>query len=133
MNEFVYPLLIAAFTAVLTALLTIHIKYAATKEEAVNGLKKLGSRVLNGFWLLYLAYRLYLEVSAEDPLTRADVFEMVLYAICLSIMFIMYMLDRILRVVEQLVGLHKEQIGLHERQSSTTGKIIEYIEKSSKP
>jgi hypothetical protein len=126
MNEFMSPLLIGIFTAILTALITIQIKYAATKEEALDGLKKLGLNILNIGWVFYLIYRLYQEVSAEEPLGRSDVFEIVLYAICLTVIFMMHIMKRFLSLIDRLVGMHEKHI-------DATGRIVEYLDKASKP
>src|SRR5512139_2194875 len=74
-KDFVIPLVIALITVVVTAIVTIQITYSSTKEEALRGLKSLGSATLYYVWLAYLIFSLFFVVASEEPITRPDAFK----------------------------------------------------------
>lgn len=112
LKEFVVPIVVAALTAFVTALITITAKFAPSEAEAISGFKSLGARIFYYCWAAWLLYTLAKEVISPEPITRVAVFSIAIYTTCLGIFFIFFLLKDIAKVLKRIIELHSKHQGI---------------------
>ena len=111
-QELFLPLIIALVSVVITAIVTIQIKYAATKEEEYNGLKSAASKTLYYLWVAFLIYTLYLQAVSSETLTRMDVFRIAIITSSLFLLIILSFMTRIMSVISKQHEIQSEHFKL---------------------
>jgi len=112
LQELLLPLIIALVSVIVTAIITIQIKYAATKEEAYNGLKSAGSKTLYYLWVAFLIATLYVQVASSEELTRTDVFRIAIITSSLFLLIILNFMTRIMSVISKQHEIQSEHFKL---------------------
>ncbi len=114
-QSFLVPVVVSIISAVVIALLTIQIKYAETKDDALNGLKSLASKALSYLWVGYLIYSLYHQVVSQEPLTRGDVLSIAIYTACLFSLVTFHFMNRLIAILMETTHIQEHQLDLLEK------------------
>jgi len=121
MSDILLPIATALISVIIAAVLTIHIKFASSKEEAMKGVNKLIYKTIICIWFIWLVHQLYNEINSTEPLTRTDVFSIASYSASLAFMLMLVIVNRILGVIENVVDIQGQHI-------SSTNRIMDIVE-----
>jgi len=80
LKDLIIPFIIAISGVLLTAYITIQIQYASTKDEAINSIKNIVSKILYYLWIVFVIYTLGKELSSNEPITRTSIIIMIIYS-----------------------------------------------------
>jgi len=124
-QDLLLPIAIALVSVVVTAIVTIQIKYASTKEEAYSGLKSAASNALYYLWVTYLIYSLYILIASPEQLTRGDAFRISVITASLFVLIIIHFMKRITSIIKDQIILHHKQIDLLEDHIKTSHQVTD--------
>jgi len=69
-----HPLTLTIVTAIIGGIVAVNLKYATSKKDAIDGIKKNIYDVLNYLYIFYILYLLYLDLTSSDTITRITIF-----------------------------------------------------------
>ena len=111
-KELAIPLFIALASVALTIWASIHIQFSETKEEAFSNLKLSAIKITRFGLIVCALYLLYGELSSVEPLTRPDVFKIVLLIVSLALLVVFRLMKESTAIQAMNSQIHKQQLEL---------------------
>jgi hypothetical protein len=127
MSTLLIPLVIAIITAIVTVLFTIHVKFATSKEEAIDGVKSMLFKGVSVFGVLFTVYALFESVTSEEEVTHKSVFLIVYYCISLVVFLMALISTKTLDLIFKLKVAHQEHLAITKEMLNSTDHMLSNI------
>ena len=119
-KEILIPLMMVGLTISLNAIINTKIRFAPTAAHAIADIKK--TLLYVAFWLaqLYFVWSLISQFASDAPLTKSSLASVLILSFGLFHTYLMYWLNRILRVIERIVDAQKEHVAITKELTDAT-------------
>ncbi|MEM0954967.1 MAG: hypothetical protein AAGI24_12570 [Pseudomonadota bacterium] len=110
MSDQVFAIVTALLSVILAAVISINIKYSATKKEAIQSLWLLAFKALLVVANFTMVVMLFLYVTSDEPLTRADVFMMIFLSCSITFVAIVLILNMVINLIYDVASLQRKDL-----------------------
>lgn len=118
MKEILTPVVVAILSAVITAFFSIQIQFAKNKKEAVNQIKDLIIKCLKLLWVGYLVYSIIKFIISTEPITRPEIFSLIVYLLNIMMIIIEYVICKILYIIDSIREMNKDHLEITKQISA---------------
>jgi hypothetical protein len=138
MSNFIITVIVAVVSALLASFLSLQIKFCESKEDAYRGIKSFLSRLVQVVSNLFIIGVIVWFLISKDPISRVDIFLLMLCFCSITISIIGFILNQLLVILketnfmqQQLSEAAMQHLGVTEDLNGIVGRVVKEIEKTA--
>lgn len=131
-NVILASLVVSFFVIPLTAYVNIKVKFAPDEYTAIRHLIKVFLMIIILIVSAFLIYTLYQQITSDEPITRKDVFAIIISTLGLFNFFLSYLIHVIFKLIKGILSVQSDHIvTTQELLKMMTGAKLDSLDKQA--